>query len=55
MISEEAEVRKPAPKRPEKLDPFKEYILQHLKAAAPDVIPAVVLFREIKARATTVA
>lgn len=47
---EDAAVRKPAPKRPEKLDPFKEYILQRLKAAAPDVIPAVVLFREIKAR-----
>lgn len=42
--------RKPAPKRPEKLDPFKDYIVDRLKAAAPDVIPAVVLFREIRAR-----
>src|ERR1700751_3762617 len=43
-------VRKPAPKRAEKLDPFKAYIVDRVKAAAPDRIPAVVLFREIKAR-----
>ena len=45
-----AAVHRPAPKRPEKLDPFKAYILARVKAAAPDRIPAVVLFREIKAR-----
>lgn len=45
-----AAVRRPAPKRPEKLDPFKAYIVGRVKAAAPDRIPAVVLFREIKAR-----
>ena len=43
-------VRKAAPKRAEKLDPFKAYIVDRVKAAAPDRIPAVVLFREIKAR-----
>jgi transposase len=47
---EAAAVRKPAPKRAEKLDPFKGYIVDRVKAATPDRIPAVVLFREIKAR-----
>jgi len=31
-----------------KLDPFKDHILERLRAAAPDMIPAVVLFREIR-------
>jgi transposase len=47
---EEAARRKAAPKRAEKLDPFKDYIVERLKAAAPDRIPAAVLFREIKER-----
>jgi len=47
---EEAARRKPAPKRAEKLDPFKDYIVERLKAAAPERIPAAVLFREIKER-----
>ena len=42
--------RKPAPKRAEKLDPFKAYIVDRMKAALPDRIPATVLFREIKER-----
>lgn len=42
--------RKPAPKRAEKLDPFKSYIVERVKAAAPDRIPSAVLFREIKER-----
>jgi len=42
-----AGLRKPAPKRAEKLDPFKVYIVGRMKAAAPDRIPATVLFREI--------
>jgi transposase len=41
---------KPGPRRITKLDPFKDYILEHLQAAAPDKIPAVVLFREIRQR-----
>jgi transposase len=44
---EETARRKPAAKRVEKLDPFKDYIRGRLLAAAPDVIPAVVLYREI--------
>ena len=46
---EAAGTRKPAAKRPEKLDPFKDYIVERLQAAAPDTIPAAVLFREVKA------
>src|SRR5215204_1390089 len=42
--------RKPGPKRIEKLDPFKAYIVNRVKAALPDRIPATVLFREIKER-----
>jgi transposase len=44
---EAAAKRKPAPKRAEKLDPFKDYIVARMKAAAPDRIPSTVLFREI--------
>jgi transposase len=47
---DDARQRKKAPKRPEKLDPFKDYIVERLAAAAPDTIPAAVLFREVKAR-----
>src|SRR5215208_7224102 len=42
--------RKPGPKRIEKLDPFKAYIVDRLKAALPDRIPATVLYREVKER-----
>ena len=42
--------RKSATKGIAKLDPFKDYILERLRAAAPDKIPAVVLFREIRQR-----
>jgi transposase len=37
------------PKRAEKLDPFKAYVVDRLNAAMPDFIPVSVLFREIKA------
>jgi transposase len=47
---EAAGVRRPAGKRPEKLDPFKDYIVERMKAAAPDRIPATVLYREIRER-----
>jgi len=47
---EAAATRKPGPKRAEKLDPYKAYIAGRMKAAAPDVIPAAVLLREIQAR-----
>ena len=42
--------RRPGPRRITKLDPFKDYIQERLLAAAPDKIPAVVLFREIRQR-----
>ena len=44
----EASVRKPAPKRPEKLDRFKDYIIARTTAAAP--IAATVLYRETAER-----
>jgi transposase len=50
---EEAGVRKVPPKRVEKLDPFKGYIVDRLKAAAPDPIPASVLYGEIKGHGYT--
>jgi transposase len=42
--------RKTSAKRPEKLDPFKPYILERLKIAAPRRVAAAVLFREISER-----
>ena len=33
---EVAATRKPGPKRPEKLDPYKDYIADRMQAAAPD-------------------
>jgi transposase len=50
---EAATERRPGPKRAEKLDDFKSYIIGRLRAAAPDRIPAAVLFREIRARGYT--
>jgi len=47
---EAACTRKQAPKRVEKLDPFKPYIIDRLAAAMPDRIPATVLLREIQPR-----
>lgn len=35
--------------RPSKLDPFKDYIQQRIQSAAPDWIPAAVLYQEIVA------
>jgi transposase len=37
----------PRPQRPSKLDPFKLYLKKRIDAAAPDWIPATVLFDEI--------
>lgn len=47
---DQAATRKASPKRAEKLDPFKGYIIERMAAAAPDVIPATVLLREIQGR-----
>src|ERR1700756_5386930 len=35
--------------RPSKLDPYKQYLDERVKAAAPDWIPATVLLRELQA------
>jgi transposase len=45
--------RKAGPPRVEKLDLYKEYIINRQKAAEPDRIPAAVLFREIRLRGYT--
>ncbi len=37
-------------KRPAKLDPYKAYIEERIKAASPNWIPATVLFEEVKAK-----
>jgi transposase len=50
---EAAGLRKPSAKRVEKLDPFKDYLRERIAAAAPDMIPAVVLFRELRDRGYT--
>ncbi len=41
---------KPRAPRPTKLDPFREYICQRMQAAAPDLIAASALLRELKAQ-----
>lgn len=46
----EASRYKKRPARPAKIDPFKGYIRERLAAAAPDLIPAKVLFDEIRER-----
>ena len=48
---DEVAKRNPGPKRAEKLDPFKTYIVDRMKAALPERIPATVLFsRDQRAR-----
>ncbi len=42
--------RKPTPRRATKLDLHRDYIVERMEAAAPDVIPATVLLREIRQR-----
>jgi transposase len=41
---------KPRAPRPTKLDPCREYICQRMQAAAPDLIAASALLRELKAQ-----
>ena len=45
-----AGTRKAGEKRVTKLDPYKNYLVGRMAAAAPDKIPATVLFAEVKAR-----
>ena len=44
---------KPRPPRVTKLDPFKNYVIERLTAAAPERIPASVLLRELRERGYT--
>lgn len=37
----------PRPRRPSKLDPFKDYIMKRVEVAKPDRLPANVIVREI--------
>ena len=39
--------------RAAKLDPFRDYVIERLTAAAPDRIPASVLLRELRERGYT--
>lgn len=48
LRSAEASRYKQRPQGPAKIDPFKSYITERLAAAAPDLIPAKVLFDEIR-------
>ena len=41
---------KPRPPRRTKLDSFKAYVVERLKAAAPETIPATVLLTEVRER-----
>ena len=50
---EAAAVRKAAPKRAEKLDPFKAYIVGRVKATAPDRIRPSSRFARSRCAATT--
>jgi transposase len=50
LRDEEASRYKPRPQRPAKLDPFKGYVVERLRAAAPESIPASVLLMELRER-----
>jgi len=50
LRDEEAERYKPRLARPTKLDPFKDYIVERLAAAAPERIPGSVLLTELRDR-----
>jgi transposase len=53
LRDESAERYKPRLRRPTKLDPFKNYVVERLGAAAPERIPASVLLRELRERGYT--
>src|SRR5512133_3958694 len=53
-LRDEVAIRyKPRPPRPAKLDPFKAYVVERLRAAAPERIPASVLLMELRERGYT--
>jgi len=53
LRSESAARYKPRPRRSTKLAPFKDYVVERLKSAAPERIPASVLLRELRERGYT--
>jgi transposase len=53
LRDEEAIRYKPRPPRRAKLDPFKAYVVERLRAAAPERIPASVLLMELRERGYT--
>lgn len=53
LREEEATRYKPRPPRPTKLGPFKDYVIERLRAAAPERIPASVLLMELRERGYT--
>lgn len=55
LKSEQVPRYKPRKARPTKLEPFHDYILERMKAAAPDWIAAPALLRELQALGTTTA
>ena len=48
LRSEEAVRYPPRAARPTKLDPYRDYIVERLRAAAPETIPATVLLSELR-------
>jgi transposase len=50
LRDDEAERYRSRPLRPSKLDPFKGYVIERLRAAAPERIPASVLLMELRER-----
>jgi hypothetical protein len=53
LRDESATRYKPRPARVTKLDPFKDYVVDRLRTAAPKRIPASVLLRELRERGYT--
>jgi len=50
LRDDEAERYRPRPLRPTKLDPFEGYVIERLRGAAPQRIPASVLLMELRER-----
>src|SRR3954451_16126881 len=50
LRDEEAARYKLRPPRPTELDPFKPYLIERVRAAAPERIPATVLLSELRER-----
>src|ERR1700760_1601286 len=53
LRDESAARYKPRPLRATKLDPFRDYVIERRRSAAPEWIPASVLLRELRERGYT--